>query len=77
MKQKEFVTLDVMPEVLTAEHISQYLGISRRRVYELFQQSPAHGGIPNYDIGNSKRAEKADLIKWKEAQKALKLARFN
>lgn len=51
-----------LPEILTAKHISDYLGISRHRVYELFQQNPAAGGIPN--LGLSKRVDKQDFMAW-------------
>lgn len=65
-------TLETLPEILTAQHIASYLGISRRRVYELFQKSPAAGGIPNFEIGLSKRVDKQDFICWIEARKAEK-----
>lgn len=68
------MTLNELPEVLTAQHIADYLGISRRRVYELFQLKREYGGIPNFDIGFSKRVEKADLVKWIEAKKECKAA---
>lgn len=61
-----------LPEILTAQHIATYLGISRRRVYELFQTTPKHGGIPNFDIGASKRVEKKDFLNWIEARKGEK-----
>jgi hypothetical protein len=61
--------METLPEILTAQHISDYLCISRRRVYELFQLKPSAGGIPNFDIGASKRVEKQDFIKWIEARK--------
>lgn len=61
--------MDILPEVLTAQHIATYLGISRRRVYELFQTNPKSGGIPNFDIGASKRVEKKDFIEWISARK--------
>ncbi|WP_134705136.1 helix-turn-helix domain-containing protein [Ammoniphilus sp. YIM 78166] len=58
-----------LPEVLTAQHIASYLHISRRRVYELFQMSEAAGGIRNFDVGNSKRVDKQDFIRWMESRK--------
>ncbi|MGX4583335.1 helix-turn-helix domain-containing protein [Paenibacillus chitinolyticus] len=58
-----------LPDVLTAKDISEFFKISRRRVYELFQMSPESGGIPNYPIGLSKRADKEDVKKWKESLK--------
>ncbi len=65
-------TIETLPEVLTARHIADYLGISRRRVYELFQRSPKAGGIPNFEIGLSKRVDKQDFTCWIEARKAEK-----
>ncbi|UCZ53716.1 helix-turn-helix domain-containing protein [Bacillus shivajii] len=64
--------MDELPEILTAKHIAEYLGISRRRVYELFQLKPKHGGIPNFDIGFSKRVYKEDLKNWIENRKEAK-----
>jgi hypothetical protein len=74
MKQK-VVSLDELPEVISAQHISDYLTISRRRVYELFQTLPKAGGIPNFDIGASKRVKKVDLIRWIEERKQEKAQR--
>jgi hypothetical protein len=65
--------IDQLPEILTAQHIADYLTISRRRVYELFKLNPDYGGIPSFDIGNSKRAEKQDFVHWIEAQKRKKM----
>lgn len=56
--------IEDMPDILTAQNIADYLGISRRRVYELFQLKPELGGIPNFDIGFSKRVRKQDFIEW-------------
>ena len=70
-------TLADMPEMLTAQHIATYLSISRRRVYELFQITPEAGGIPNFDIGYSKRVQKEDFIRWitgRKKEKALSQA---
>lgn len=72
MKVKQHIPLSELPEVLTAQNIADYLVISRRRVYELFQLKPSAGGIPNFDIGASKRVEKKDFIKWIEARKSEK-----
>jgi hypothetical protein len=73
----ELKNLDGLPEILTASHISEYLKISRRRVYELLKMSPDHGGIPNFDIGHSKRVEKSDFIQWIHSKKQEKKAQFN
>lgn len=69
---KKSYTVETLPAMLTAQNISDFLGISRRIVYELFQKSPAAGGIPNFEIGLSKRVDKQDFICWIEARKAEK-----
>ena len=56
-----FMPINELPEILTAQHISDYLGISRGKIYTLFQINPTSGGIPNFAIGKSKRVEKKDL----------------
>ena len=69
--------IDELPEVITAQHISDYLGISRGKIYTLFQIKPASGGIPNFDIGNSKKVEKKDFVEWIEARKREKAERVS
>ena len=56
--------LENLPEMITAQHIASYLGISRRRVYELFQTKPEYGGIPHFEIGITKRVDKQDFENW-------------
>ncbi|MGY5341750.1 helix-turn-helix domain-containing protein [Paenibacillus glucanolyticus] len=56
-------------DILTAEEISKYLGVSRATIYELFKVNVEYGGIPNFKIGNSRRVDKRDLIKWIEDRK--------
>ncbi|RSK25684.1 DNA-binding protein [Bacillus sp. HMF5848] len=68
----KYKTWDSLPDTLTAIHISQFLGISRRRVYELFQTHIDKGGIPNFEIGISKRVDKVDLKLWITQQKEKK-----
>ncbi|MCY8233897.1 helix-turn-helix domain-containing protein [Priestia endophytica] len=58
-----------LPQILTAQHIAKYLGISRRRVYELLQMSEDIGGIRCFQIGLSKRVDKEDFFKWIERKK--------
>jgi DNA binding domain, excisionase family len=53
-----------MPEILTAQDIADYLRISRKRVYELFQLKPANGGIPNFSVGKSRRVDRSDFERW-------------
>ncbi|KQL57131.1 MULTISPECIES: helix-turn-helix domain-containing protein [Bacillaceae] len=61
---QKYTNWDLLPDTLTALHISHFLGISRRRVYELFQIQVQQGGIPNFQIGASKRVDKADFKQW-------------
>lgn len=65
-------SLESMPDILTAQHIADYLHISRRRVYELFLIHPSEGGILNFPIGSSKRVDKHDFIAWIETLKLQK-----
>lgn len=58
-----------LPDILTAAHISRFLGISRRIVYELMKRKPEKGGIRSFSIGTSRRTEKKDLIEWIEQKK--------
>lgn len=60
----ENITMEELPEILTAKHISGHLHLSLRRVYELLQISPTVGGIKSFDIGRSKRVVKDDYLKW-------------
>jgi len=71
------MSIDEFPEILTAQHISDYLGISRGKIYELFQIKPNSGGIPNFAIGTSKRVEKKDFVAWIEARKGEKAERVS
>ncbi|MFA5261805.1 MAG: hypothetical protein WC450_11315 [Candidatus Omnitrophota bacterium] len=41
-------------------------------MYELFQLTPQYGGIPNFEIGLSKRVVKKDFLDWIESRKAEK-----
>jgi hypothetical protein len=79
--------LNDLPEVLSAQHIADYLGIARNTVYSLFRVNPKHGGIPNFDVGapgnqasqstkTSKRVMKSDFINWIGTQKQERKTRF-
>ncbi len=63
------MVFDDLPDILTAQDIASYLHISRRRVYELFQMRESNGGIRSFSIGNSKRVDKQDFIRWIEKRK--------
>ncbi|MGP3787190.1 DNA-binding protein [Chryseobacterium mucoviscidosis] len=69
MTEKNIYKWEDMPDVMTAQDIANVLGISRKTVYELFTLKTEHGGIPNYPIGVSKRADKVDVIAWKNKLK--------
>jgi len=58
------MSLDTLPEILTAEHMAKYLGMSRRVIYDLMKTKPEGGGIPSFNIGYSKRVRKSDFIHW-------------
>ncbi|MCL6574290.1 MAG: helix-turn-helix domain-containing protein [Bacillus sp. (in: Bacteria)] len=64
-----YKTWDSLPEILVAQDISDFLFLSRRRVYELFNIPISEGGIPNFEVGNSKRADKSDFKKWIQERK--------
>ncbi len=59
-----------LPSILTAADIAGYLKISRKRVYELLQLSPSHGGIVCMKFGLSRRVEKSDFLAWMQKQKS-------
>jgi hypothetical protein len=65
---KKEVSLDKLPEIITAQNISDYLHISRNRVYELMKLSPEHGGIPVISIGFTKRVRKETFEMWLKNQ---------
>lgn len=64
MEKLKYKTWESLPDILTAQHIADFLQISRRRVYELLQLHNEKGGIPNFEIGISKRVDKSDFVKW-------------
>ncbi|WFR60832.1 helix-turn-helix domain-containing protein [Paenibacillus amylolyticus] len=69
MAEKTIYKWEDMPDVMTAQDIANVLKISRKTVYEFFALKTEHGGIPNYPIGSSKRADKVDVIEWKNRLK--------
>lgn len=58
------MTVDEMPEILTAKHIAEHLHLSKPRVYELMRTPVAAGGIPSFVIGKSCRARKIEYLTW-------------
>ena len=69
MADKKYTTWESLPEFLTAAQIAEFIGISRKRVYELFQLKEEFGGIPNFEIGITKRVDKADFKRWVDQKK--------
>ncbi|KAE8559887.1 helix-turn-helix domain-containing protein [Paenibacillus polymyxa] len=67
---------DELPDILTAQDIAELFGLTRRTVYDLFILNPSHGGIPNFKIGKSRRADKKDVRAWKENLKQKHLENF-
>jgi len=66
---KKTLTIEELPQILTAQHIADYLILARITVYELFNAPPDRGGIPNFRVGNSRRVVKEDFINWIERQR--------
>lgn len=64
------MTAHNLPPVLVAQQIADFLMISRKRVYELLQLHKEHGGIPNFQIGASRRVDRDDFLAWIETRKA-------
>lgn len=64
MKNKSPITIEELPPIMTAQHIADLLILARNTVYELFDLPPDRGGIPNFRVGNSRRATKEEVIKW-------------
>ena len=63
------ITIDEMPEILTAKHIAEHLHLSKPRVYELMRTPVAAGGMTSFAIGKSKRVLRGDFLKWIEERK--------
>ena len=79
MKTK-ITDIEKMPQVISAQHIADYLGIARKTVYELFQTPPTQGGITNFSVGTSRKVVKEDFMQWildrKKVQENVIYARF-
>lgn len=58
------ISMQDMPDIISAKHVAVYLQISRRRVYELLTLQPNYGGIPNFRIGSSRRICKKRFLEW-------------
>lgn len=69
MSKEKVIHWDKMPDEMSAQNIADIFGIDRRRVYDLFDLPLEKGGIPNYSIGTSRRADKEDVKKWRDELK--------
>lgn len=64
------MTLEELPEVLTAQQIADYLGLARLTIYELYKMPVDRGGIPNFPIGKrTRKTIKSDFIVWLNKQR--------
>ncbi|BCB02128.1 helix-turn-helix domain-containing protein [Bacillus sp. KH172YL63] len=68
-KAETHIPWELLPDTLTAQHICKILGISKRRVYELFEVHIEHGGIPTFRIGASIKVDKTEFKQWHEGRK--------
>lgn len=66
--RKKIVRLEELPDILTPQQAADYLGIARRRVYELCQLNPTKGGMPSFTVGASRKIKKSNLIDWIETR---------
>lgn len=62
------ISLEDMPDLITADDIANYLGIHRDTVYHLLKLKPDYGGIKNFKVGALYRIFKVDFIKWMDDQ---------
>lgn len=75
MKRNKILTLDELPDILSPQLFADYVGINRGRVYAYCSISPEAGGIESFTIGNSRKIEKVNLLKWIENQKSLRVVK--
>ncbi|BFH14544.1 hypothetical protein J6TS7_44490 [Paenibacillus dendritiformis] len=61
--------IEDLPDILTPQQVADYLGISRKKVYELCQIKPDYGGLKSFLIGKSRKIEKMTLLLWLESLK--------
>lgn len=64
--RKKRVSLEDFPDTLTPQQVADYLGISRRRIYEFCQLNPTDGGLLSFTVGKSRKIKKDSLIDWIE-----------
>ncbi|MDK8182069.1 DNA-binding protein [Paenibacillus sp. UMB4589-SE434] len=72
MVREKIIHWDKLPDEMSAQNIADIFQISRRKVYEFFDRHPSAGGIPNYQIDGTRRAEKEDVRRWRDSKKSNK-----
>ncbi|MHA0858224.1 helix-turn-helix domain-containing protein [Paenibacillus sp. CMAA1364] len=60
MGRSKILNLDQLPDILTPQHVADYVGISRQRIYEFCQCKE----IKSFTIGASRKIHKADMLIW-------------
>lgn len=64
--RKKIVRLEELSDILTPQQVADYLGISRRGIYEFCLLNPTDGGLPSFTVGASRKIKKTSLIDWIE-----------
>ncbi|WP_068779629.1 helix-turn-helix domain-containing protein [Paenibacillus sp. GM2] len=61
--------LEDLPDLLTPQQVADYIGISRKRVYEFCQLKESAGGLVSFLIGKSRKIEKQEMVRWLDSMK--------
>jgi len=62
MSREKLLTLDRLPDILTPQHVADYTGISRQRIYDHCQT----GDLKSFTIGASRKIDKNEMLTWLE-----------
>lgn len=57
MARIKLLKLEDLPDILTPQHVADYMGIARQRVYEFCQC----GELKSYKIGASRKIDKSEM----------------
>ncbi|OAB30209.1 hypothetical protein PMSD_20705 [Paenibacillus macquariensis subsp. defensor] len=57
-----------LPRHLTANHIVEYTGLSKNRIYEFLGINPEYGGIPCFRIGSTVLSKREEFLVWWDEQ---------
>lgn len=58
------VHINALPDILTPQQAADFLGISRRRIYEFCQRPLKSGGLSSFRLGATRKIKKAALLDW-------------